>query len=97
MKYSTVSEHCTEAADLLDALSSEARLRILLSLSTGEMSVGALAQEVGLTQPAISQHLAKLRVLGFVSARREAQKAYYRCDHHGIKALLQSIQNCSYE
>ena len=97
MKYSTVSENCTEAADLLDALSSEARLHVLLSLSTGEMSVGALAQELALTQPAVSQHLAKLRGLGVVSAGRDAQKAYDRCDHHGIKALLQAIQNCSYE
>ena len=54
MKYSTVSENCTEAGDLLDALSSEARLHVLLSLSTGEMSVGALAQELALTQPAVS-------------------------------------------
>jgi DNA-binding transcriptional ArsR family regulator len=43
-----------------------------------ERSVGALVDAVGLTQSALSQHLAKLRAVGIVATRREAQTIYYR-------------------
>jgi DNA-binding transcriptional ArsR family regulator len=47
-------------------------------MATVEMSVNDLAHAVGLSQSALSQHLAKLRAEGLVSTRREAQSIYYR-------------------
>ena len=67
-----------EAAQLLSALANESRLAILCQLVDGEQSVGKLASAVGLTQSALSQHLAKLRAAGIVATRREAQTIYYR-------------------
>jgi len=71
-----------QAAGLMRALSNERRLLILCYLTEAdELSVGALVERVGLSQSALSQHLAKLREQGLVSTRKEAQTVYYRvCD-----------------
>ena len=61
-----------EAARLLSALGQSKRLMVLCRLVDNEMSVGALAESVGLGQSALSQHLARLRDLGIVATRRLA-------------------------
>ncbi len=78
----TVSQfegRAAEAAKLLKAIGNEHRLLILCHLmAAGELTVGALVAEVGLSQSALSQHLAKLREEGLVDYRREAQTLFYR-------------------
>jgi ArsR family transcriptional regulator len=66
-----------QAATLLKALSNRRRLSILCRLAEGETSVGALAESLGLSQSALSQHLARLRARGLVQTRRDAQTIYY--------------------
>jgi DNA-binding transcriptional ArsR family regulator len=66
-----------EAAALLAALANPHRLAILCQLVAGECSVGTLVDDVGLSQSALSQHLAKLRGAGIVATRRDAQTIYY--------------------
>jgi len=66
------------AAALLKALSNERRLMILCQLGERELQVGALQPLVGLSQSALSQHLALLREEGLVAARREGQAVFYR-------------------
>lgn len=74
-----LEERIAETTQLLRLLSNERRLLVLcLLLSNGEMSVGALAEAVGLSQPALSQHLALMRAEGLVATRREAQTIHYR-------------------
>jgi DNA-binding transcriptional ArsR family regulator len=68
-----------EAARLLKLLANEKRLVILCFLATrGEMPVGALVEALGLSQSALSQHLARLRRDGLVRFRRESQILHYR-------------------
>jgi ArsR family transcriptional regulator, virulence genes transcriptional regulator len=67
-----------EAAKLLRALGNERRLMILCQLADGERSVGELQPLVGLSQSALSQHLAVLRDEGVVATRREGQVVWYR-------------------
>ncbi|WP_421932174.1 ArsR/SmtB family transcription factor [Phenylobacterium sp.] len=67
-----------EAAKLLRALGNERRLLILCQLGDGERSVGELQPRVGLSQSALSQHLAVLREEGIVATRRDAQTIWYR-------------------
>jgi DNA-binding transcriptional ArsR family regulator len=68
-----------EASALMKALSNEHRLLILCHLiSEGELAVGALVERIGLSQSALSQHLARLREQGLVSFRRESQTLFYR-------------------
>ena len=67
------------AASLLKAMSNECRLLVLCHLAeSGELSVGQLVDRVGLSQSALSQHLAKLREEGLVTTRKEAQTVFYR-------------------
>lgn len=74
-----LQEKVAEAARLLRLLANENRLLLLCHLvAEGEMTVGALAQAVGLSQPALSQHLAMLREDGLVATRKEAQAVFYR-------------------
>lgn len=74
-----LEERIAEATQLLRVLSNERRLLVLcLLLTHGEMSVGALAEAVGLSQPALSQHLALMRAEGLVATRRAAQTIHYR-------------------
>lgn len=68
----------TEAASLLRALANERRLMILCKLADGESSVGDLQARLGLSQSALSQHLAVLRQESIVATRREGQTIRYR-------------------
>lgn len=67
-----------DAARLLRALANERRLMILCQLVDREHSVGELQPLVGLSQSALSQHLAVLREDGVVATRREGQTIWYR-------------------
>ena len=68
-----------EAAALMKALSNEHRLLILCHLvSDPPLTVGELVDRVGLSQSALSQHLARLRSEGLVTFRREAQTLHYQ-------------------
>lgn len=70
--------NAAEAAEFLQLLGNDKRLLILCELmEAGEMPVNALADAVGLSQSALSQHLAKLRADELVQTRREAQTIYY--------------------
>ncbi|HUO91099.1 MAG TPA: metalloregulator ArsR/SmtB family transcription factor [Rhizomicrobium sp.] len=66
-----------KAAAMLRLLAHEARLAVLCELAGGERSAGALVESSGLSQSALSQHLAKLREDGLVSTRREGQTIFY--------------------
>lgn len=77
-----------EAAKLLRALANERRLLILCQLGEGERSVGELQPHVGLSQSALSQHLAVLREEGIVATRREGQTIRYRiADPAAVKVV----------
>ncbi|OBX18561.1 hypothetical protein A9995_11375 [Erythrobacter sp. QSSC1-22B] len=83
------SHHAAKAVGLLKALGSEPRLLVLCYLAeAGEMSAGDLTQQVGISQSALSQHLAKLREQGLVATRKEAQAVFYRvCDPNAERVL----------
>jgi len=67
-----------DAARLLKALSNEKRLMILCQLGDGERAVGELMPPEGLSQSALSQHLAVLREEGLIAGRREGVSILYR-------------------
>ena len=76
---------------LLAALANRHRLTILRAISAREMTVTQLCVVTGLTQSALSQHLAKLRAVDIVVTRREAQHIYYSCESADVSILLQAI------
>ncbi len=83
-----------EAAALLKLLANENRLLILCRLvMEGELSVGDLVEEIGLSQSALSQHLAKMREEGLLATRREAQAVYYRIADPNAARLLAVLKS----
>ena len=85
--------NATVVADMLRALANERRLMILCKLvEWGEATVGSLADAVGLSQSALSQHLAKMREEGIVTYRRESQTLWYRIADARTEALLGHLQ-----
>jgi DNA-binding transcriptional ArsR family regulator len=79
------------AATLLRSLANERRLMILCQLVDGEMSVGALQERIGLSQSALSQHLALLREEGVVATRRERQSIFYRIADPAALRVLETL------
>lgn len=69
-----------EAAGVFGLLASPARLHIIWALSHGESDVTGLAERVGGALPAVSQHLAKLKLAGLVRSRREGRRVVYLVD-----------------
>ena len=67
----------SQACELLKAMANEWRLMILCQLSEGEKTVGELQSILGLSQSALSQHLAVLRREKIVSSRKSAQSVFY--------------------
>ena len=73
-------------------LSDETRLRILLYLAqAGELHVTDLCGKLGQSQPAVSHHLALLRVSGLIEARREGKHNFYSVRSHYFAELLQDL------
>ena len=79
------------AAKLLKALGNERRLMILCQLVDGERSVGQLQPAVGLSQSALSQHLAVLREEGVVATRREGLTVWYRIDDPAAVRVVSTL------
>lgn len=89
----TFEANALEVAQVLRALANERRLMILCKLvEWGEATVGSLAETVGLSQSALSQHLARMREEGIVAFRRDAQTLWYRVADTRIETLLGHLQ-----
>jgi DNA-binding transcriptional ArsR family regulator len=86
-------ENAGTAATFLTLMGNEKRLTIVSHLLEGEMSVGAIAEKVSLSQSALSQHLAKLRALELVETRRDRQMIYYSCKSDAVRALLRMLDD----
>ncbi len=91
MDIQEIEKNVEIAVNLLKALSNERRLIIMCALYKGEKNVGELEQIVGLSQSALSQHLARLRRDGLVNTRREAQTIYYSMNDIATKAVLRCL------
>lgn len=91
MNIQEMEDNADQAAALLASMANSRRLMVLCHLVSGECSVGVLAQRVGLSQSALSQHLARMRAQGFVDARRDGQTVYYRLASQKVRALLETL------
>lgn len=86
-----LAENARTAADLLRVLANEHRLQVLCALRQGEQSVGQLAGHVGLSQSALSQHLARLRADRVVETRRKGQTIFYRIADEEVMTVLDAV------
>jgi DNA-binding transcriptional ArsR family regulator len=83
--------HADRAAAMLRSMGSKRRLLVLCNLVHGEKSVGELQRIIGLSQSALSQHLAVLRRMKLVQVRRSAQTIYYRLAGREVTAILATL------
>jgi Predicted transcriptional regulators len=86
-----IEKNADIAVNLLKALSNEKRLGILCALYRDEKNVGQLEKIIGLSQSALSQHLARLRRDGLVKTRRDAQTIYYSLHSKAARQLLEAL------
>jgi DNA-binding transcriptional ArsR family regulator len=88
----TLAAKAAAVAELLQALANDKRLLILCTLvERGEVTAGELAGAVGLSQSALSQHLARMRDEKLVAFRRDAQTLWYRIADPRVETLLSTL------
>ncbi len=82
------TETARSVAETMQALATPSRVRILSRLAAGPCSVGDLAREIDMGQPAVSQQLRVLRHLGLVVGERDGRQVVYGLHDDHVRALL---------
>ncbi len=75
----------------LRLLADPTRLRIVCALAQGETNPTCLAELAGVGIPAVSQHLAKLRLAGICRPRREGQRVWYELVDARVRDLVREL------
>lgn len=73
--------------DVFAVIAESTRREILSSLRGGDMAVGELVEEMGVSQPTVSKHLKVLREAGLVRMRAQGQKRYYTLEPGPLSAV----------
>jgi DNA-binding transcriptional ArsR family regulator len=85
------------AVEVFAMLADATRVRIILALRGGELAVGDLAQAVGKSPTAVSQHLAKLRLARMVTTRQEGTRVYYQLtDEHARRLVTDAVSQAEH-
>lgn len=84
----TLMGKARDASDFLKALAHENRLLLLCLLSERERSVGELETILALRQPTVSQQLARLRLEGLVTTRRDGKTIYYSLASDDVRRVI---------
>src|SRR6478736_8627356 len=71
----------------LDALADPTRRAVFERVARGPVAVGAIAEELPVTRPAVSQHLKVLKEAGLVTDSPDGTRRIYRLDPRGLGAL----------
>jgi ArsR family transcriptional regulator, virulence genes transcriptional regulator len=92
MDLGSLESNARRATTLLKAMSNKHRLMILCELLRSEKCVGELETIIGLSQSALSQHLARLRRDKLVATRRSAQTIYYSLAGDEAEAIIRVLR-----
>ncbi|MDL5158421.1 ArsR/SmtB family transcription factor [Actinomycetospora termitidis] len=84
-------ERVDEVVEGLRMLADPTRLRLLWLLCGEELDVSSLAERLGVARPAVSQHLAKLRLVGLITQRRDGRRVLSRARDHHVGELLADL------
>lgn len=86
------------AVNAFRMLSDGTRLRLMWLVSSGEQDVNTLATAVGAPRPSVSQHLAKLRLAGLVTTRRDGRRVLYSARDSHVRALIaEAVSHADHE
>ncbi len=86
-----LEKNADRACDLLSAMANTSRLMILCQLADSEKSVSDLQPLIGLSQSALSQHLAVLRRKHLVRTRRAGQSIYYSLASGEAASIMETL------
>lgn len=96
-----MTDMCDKIQQLGKGIASPSRYKILELLMDGSKTVTELVDKIGLTQPAISQHLATLRECELVDFEKKGQEVYYTINTkhmlHILKSLTSDVEKCRQE
>jgi ArsR family transcriptional regulator, virulence genes transcriptional regulator len=94
LSFADFEVQASKAARIMKSLGNEKRLMILCKLmELGEMSVIPMAEAVGLSQSALSQHLARMREEELVDFRRDGQTLFYRVSDPNVNRIIKTLQS----
>ena len=77
-----------ELADLFKVFGDSSRIRILYKLQEGEMCVQDIAEDLSMTQSAVSHQLKILKMSKLVKNRRDGKMVYYSLDDDHVSTIL---------
>lgn len=86
-------EALPRAVSFLKVLGHEGRLEILCHLIDGERNVSQLTEAIGVSQPAVSQHLMRLRAEGLVSSQRRGKSVLYSIARPEITKVVSALRD----
>ncbi|MFF5777797.1 ArsR/SmtB family transcription factor [Streptomyces virginiae] len=81
------------AASVLALLADRTRLALMERLGRGEADVTTLTEACGAARPSVSQHLAKLRLAGLVTTRKDGRRVVYALGHGHLRRLVDEALN----
>ena len=93
VKVDRMADNAREASEFLKALAHESRLMILCNLLDGEKSVGELESFLSLRQSTVSQQLARLRLEGLITARRDGKSIFYSIADEKVRTVIGVLYN----
>ena len=87
----TQPKHATNPVEFAKALADETRQKIMAACCCRWCSVGTLVEEIGMSQPTVSHHLAVLREAGLVNVRPEGKQTFYTLNQDRIAVCCGQI------
>jgi len=85
-------QNIIQAAEGLRAIAHELRLSVLCHLMNGPMCVAELLSATGASQSNLSQHLAKMRMMGILTNERQGTQVYYRIANPDFEGLVMALK-----
>jgi DNA-binding transcriptional ArsR family regulator len=95
MTFPILDEHtAAHVAELFRAFSDTSRVRILSAIVDQELNITTLAQNIGITESAVSHHMRGLRQMRLVNARRDGKEVFYSLtDPHIVALFRQGVEH----
>ncbi|MBQ7641583.1 MAG: winged helix-turn-helix transcriptional regulator [Acholeplasmatales bacterium] len=84
------ADKIVDMSDFFKALSDPTRLKIVLTISKGEICVNDIANNIGMTKSAVSHQLSYLKKLRLIKSRKEGKEVYYSLDDDHVNLLINS-------
>ena len=84
------NDKINEMCDFFKALSDPTRMKIVLTISSGEICVNDIAAKINMTKSAVSHQLAYLKRLRLIKNRKEGKEVFYSLDDEHVNLLVNS-------